>query len=376
MAFEMTTMSEPQDAPLEIHVINRGYGESIVVRTPGGAWGVVDCYTRSLAKPELNPTIQFLEANSVERLEFLALTHPHDDHFRGMSALVARFRPRQFWPFGAFTRAALENLILYSRADAWRSDDRYESEAIDDFGQTLVEIRKLRDSGELSQRAMCDVKVLFPKKVNPDEPQGAEFRILCIAPSSDNVQRYEDGLSACFTTDRRVREDAPRLRHNLVSAALLLEYGQTRILLGGDVEAPSWDGVLSYVDASALEACAFKVSHHGALSGYNENLWSILTRRGEPYAVIAPSKQHGLPEGAAISKIKNHTTRVYVTHLPALSSVSGSEVTPPRALGFPLSTVFRERSVSDSTVYGRCTLAFDSHGNCQRAETHGSAALV
>src|SRR5579872_584692 len=88
---------------LEVHVINAGVGESIVIRMPGEGWGVVDCYSRCAADPDANPTVRFLRDRGVVRLEFLCLTHPHDDHYRGMSHLLELFNPRYFWRSACMT---------------------------------------------------------------------------------------------------------------------------------------------------------------------------------------------------------------------------------------------------------------------------------
>ncbi len=81
---------------LSVHVLGAAKGESIVLQLPNGRWGVVDCYARSL-----NPTLMFLRESGVEKLEFLCLTHPHDDHYRGMSQILEEFPVAYFWHFGA-----------------------------------------------------------------------------------------------------------------------------------------------------------------------------------------------------------------------------------------------------------------------------------
>jgi len=75
----MTTKKKSSN--LVIHVIGSGaIGESIVVQLPNGNWGVVDCYASSLPNLETNFTLQFLLNQQIQHLEFLCLTHPHNDH--------------------------------------------------------------------------------------------------------------------------------------------------------------------------------------------------------------------------------------------------------------------------------------------------------
>src|ERR1700678_498036 len=74
-------------------------GESIALQLPSGKWGVVDSFASSLENPATNPVYSLLKAKNVDQIEFLCLTHPHDDHFKGMSQLLHGFDVKQFWTF-------------------------------------------------------------------------------------------------------------------------------------------------------------------------------------------------------------------------------------------------------------------------------------
>lgn len=69
---------------LHFFVLGPGLGESIVICTPGGKWLVIDSYHNSrdgiLAEFILNHY-------AVERIHSLVLTHPHQDHYRGLVEL-------------------------------------------------------------------------------------------------------------------------------------------------------------------------------------------------------------------------------------------------------------------------------------------------
>ena len=77
--------------------MNAGYGESIIIRLPNGKWGVVDCYASSISDSGKNYTLQFLLERGIKELEFVCLTHPHEDHYRGLSHLLQEFPVRFFW---------------------------------------------------------------------------------------------------------------------------------------------------------------------------------------------------------------------------------------------------------------------------------------
>ena len=60
-------------------------GGEHLLRLPEGGWGVVDCCASSNSDESKNSTLEFLRSRSITDLEFLCLTHPHADHYKGMS---------------------------------------------------------------------------------------------------------------------------------------------------------------------------------------------------------------------------------------------------------------------------------------------------
>jgi glyoxylase-like metal-dependent hydrolase (beta-lactamase superfamily II) len=77
---------------LAFHVLNVGQGSSIVVeydRSGAKAFGVVDSNCRVGQTPRALTKLQSLGA---KRLSFVCLTHPHEDHFRGLYDVISAFR--------------------------------------------------------------------------------------------------------------------------------------------------------------------------------------------------------------------------------------------------------------------------------------------
>lgn len=70
--------------PIAVHVFGGTMGESIVVEFPDGTCGVIDCHTQSGTNLEKNPVCCFLSQRRIKQLDFVCLTHPHDDHFSGL----------------------------------------------------------------------------------------------------------------------------------------------------------------------------------------------------------------------------------------------------------------------------------------------------
>jgi beta-lactamase superfamily II metal-dependent hydrolase len=308
-----TRRADVRSKRLEVHILNGGYGESIIVRLPNGRWGVVDCYAPTPSDPRTNPTVVFLKEHRVRHLEFVCLTHPHDDHFRGMSQLFRSFQVKRFWRSPALTPEHLRNFLSRGRVEAEERGDTRSEEALNDLQRTLQLVGNLRRSQQLIVESPGINTVLYPWPVGGSSPGLDDLEIKTIAPPGNAVEGFIENLGRCFTADGKLTTDGPSLHCNDVSLALLIRYGETRVILGGDVEGPSWQCILRAVDKSTLTVRGVKVSHHGSPTGYCTGLWRVFSAAGKPVAVITPSLRHRLPTRGAVAHIRRHAEAVFVT---------------------------------------------------------------
>ena len=108
-----------EQRPLKIALLNAGWGDSLVLELPNGDWGVIDCNCRS-GNHDHNPTVCYLRQRNVHRLAFVCLTHPHSDHFSGLSHLFDEFEVREFWYFHLGRNGNLRRLFRYIDYEAER----------------------------------------------------------------------------------------------------------------------------------------------------------------------------------------------------------------------------------------------------------------
>jgi hypothetical protein len=364
------------DAQLNVHVFGASQGESLILELPDAKWGVIDCFASALSDPAANPTYKFLESRKVKELEFLCLTHPHDDHFRGMSQLLESFSVRYFWRPSAMSGERLKWLLQLSWRDALRSGD---STATDDATElerifTLVkESRRERKAPLIPKNATVGTQ-LYPVPVDTS----AALQIWCIAPSGTQTDNYEDDLKKCFDTSGHLIASLPHARHNEISLALLVIYGKTRIILGGDVEKNGWISSRGEFGEERLAADFVKISHHGSTTGYCDGLWEIFSKSGKPIAALTPFQRHRLPRKEALTHIRDYVQCVLT---PCLFAISTTELPIPLSSKAPagsrqaLARTFNARS-SVSVTPGRCSFTFDNLGNCVRQHVDASAGEV
>jgi competence protein ComEC len=94
-----------QPGAIELTAIDVGQGDSLLVAFPTGKLMVVDgggiptFGRRSRSRLDIGEDVvsPYLWSRSIRRVDTLVLTHAHDDHMQGLSALVRNFHPRELW---------------------------------------------------------------------------------------------------------------------------------------------------------------------------------------------------------------------------------------------------------------------------------------
>ncbi len=300
---------------IEVHVLGGKIGESIVLRLPGDVWGVVDNYTANLKRPEHNPTIKFLRKNNVKHLSFLCLTHPHHDHYKGMSHILKEFRPDRVWLFGSATHLCVRAMVLKASANSKYAN----KDDLENFGE-LVEIFDLIEAEYKDATRTPRLKIerlqlgMSLLKINSTP----HVSVVAIGASGGRTVQYERTLEDLFDTERGFLADRlPRVNHNMISSGLLIEYGLARIVLGGDMDQAAWEETMELFPAPNLNCRLVKVSHHGSTTGYCDGLWKELSPGNTAVAVLTPYSSQGLPSGDGLAHISANAKVTLTTSLAA-----------------------------------------------------------
>jgi len=357
---------------LSIHVLGAAKGESIIVQLPNGRWGVVDCYARSLNHPETNPTLKFLHESGVEKLEFLCLTHPHDDHYRGMSQILREFPVEYFWHFGAQSAAHFKKLVNYLRKEAIRTGDQDAIDDVDEYIRIWLDVRGKRQAGTTRFKASRPGVPLYPVPADPH----ANLQIVGLAPSDDQADDYHQAFESCVDDQGRFRERLPHSHHNRISVGLQIRFGMTRIILGGDVEKPGWIDVLKDLRDADLSAHLVKVSHHGSENGYCDGLWPRFSAQGKPDALVTAYASQNLPRGGALEFIGRYTQSILLTCGTAWKPSEWPKGIEPGEFKSRLALYHKmKQPLGDESSHecGRWTLVYDDQGNCTNRTPHPPA---
>lgn len=89
MTYKPPAGTETSDAAFQVHVIDVGQGDSILVVADGHAM-LIDGGEPSAAPKILG----YLEAQGIRRLDYVAATHPHADHIGGLAQVIRAYPPK------------------------------------------------------------------------------------------------------------------------------------------------------------------------------------------------------------------------------------------------------------------------------------------
>lgn len=204
MAVWSPSFRPPHSGKFEMHVLDVGQGDAILLRSNRGNWIVVDAgrtwRTGDAGRSVIVPYIM-ARGGSVEAL---IVSHAHADHIGGAPSVLRKLNPRMFWD-AAFAQGSEVYARSLSTADS-----------------SGIEWRRVR----------------------PDETmQFDDVLIRFLAPDSAWTSSLSDP--------------------NEASTVALVEYGSTRFLLTGDAER-SEEGWLMNHSYGDLRADVLKVAHHGS----------------------------------------------------------------------------------------------------------------
>jgi hypothetical protein len=302
----------PIDKTLEVVVCGGNIGESIILRLPDGSYGVIDCYATTPGEPQTNRAIQWLKSRGINELAFVCLTHPHHDHYRGMLDFFVEFQAiREFWCPEALLPDQIKQIVRYSRAAQKANKALAAMNHAEELQSIFKKIAAKKRAGETVLRK-CKVNTRMIPKNHQVDPL---YQIWALSPSDTEIGKYNDTVGDCFDNGQ-IKEKLPGRQHNMISIAMLVTFGTTRIILGGDVEAENWAECSKHMGEETLKANFVKISHHASTTGYYPGQWMAHAAAGPPDAVFTTFGSRGLPEKEAIAEIRSSANAIYTPSLP------------------------------------------------------------
>jgi beta-lactamase superfamily II metal-dependent hydrolase len=237
-------------APLEITIWDVNHGSAAYIKTPNDRHIVVDLGDDG---NDFSP-LQTLSSRGVKQLDAVVISHPHGDHMDD-----------------------IYNFDLLSPQTLWRP--RHLSEADIRKGNRFEEMFLVARYLEINQRFTSPLTFISDVRV-PASFGGATFQVfspyLCETSNLNN--------------------------HSLV---VVVSYAQSKMVIPGDNEAPSWKELLNNPTfvAAVKDADVLLASHHGRDAGYCAELFEAM---GKPKLVVVSDGR--FKDTSATSRYSNQAT--------------------------------------------------------------------
>ncbi|MBP5209932.1 MAG: MBL fold metallo-hydrolase [Clostridia bacterium] len=243
----------PVDGTAEIHMIDMGQGDSILLSTAEG-YMLIDAGDNNNASRQA--IVDYLNGKGVAELEWLVLTHPDADHIGGAKKVIETYHVKRVLLSDRTNSTATYNNMIQAILDS-EGTEVYIIETDDTLSTDPTVTATIWHAGQTFSLGDVDFKVLGPIST----------------PSSNNN----------------------------ASVVLQMQFGATSALLTGDMEEAEIADVMATY-AAYIPCDLLKVGHHGSR---NANTQALIEAAHPTYAIIScgEGNDYGHPHAETIERL-------------------------------------------------------------------------
>jgi beta-lactamase superfamily II metal-dependent hydrolase len=314
----------PQADEIEVSLFGPGYGECVLLHLGFSDWVIVDSCLNKDKRPPVLEYLRALGQDPAQVVKLVVATHWHDDHIGGLGVLFKECQSARFACSGALKGQEFLTLV---RAASINSMMR--TSGVKEFNDVLETLeQRSRSKSRLGSPTLASAnKILWVRHKINGQSFYAEIRSL--SPSDAAVTRTQFEIASLFPkVHEPKRRVSPRIP-NHSAVALWVTAGDSRILLGSDLEESGdpetgWTAILDPAVRPQDKASVFKVAHHGSDTAHNPSIWADLLEPN-PHAILTPFI-HGrivLPTPPDSSRICGYTPKAFITATLNVRQVKG-----------------------------------------------------
>ncbi|MCX7049895.1 MAG: hypothetical protein NTX50_30985 [Candidatus Sumerlaeota bacterium] len=287
---------------VEIHVLECGHGDTILIGLPGNRWALIDCnlVDNDGTRDKFFTLVQKL---GITRLDILCLTHPHKDHYHGMLDVINYFKS-DGRTIGCYCDCGVDpKQIVYLLKKA-----NEDIPHIEEYGLIQIRIDELTSSGMGYVRIDENTDLS-----NYIEDKGLSFRITPLGPDPAIPRRFERETISVG----EIHNDINRL-----SVILLFEIRATsgkrlRVLLTGDTDSDGLTRSCRIMDKKLQESTihGMKGPHHGSHTAFSPDVCKARSGNATDVVVFSVgTKFEALPDRNVIEKYLQKGWTVLLTN--------------------------------------------------------------
>lgn len=294
---------------LAFHFLNVGHGDSTVVQfvDPNGNqhFGVIDSNKKGAETPS---ALRKLRQLGAQRLSFLALTHPHADHYKGLSEILDEFE------------GAIDEVYLFPID---RARDRHKKW----LTQYFAAIEASDD--ETSVRAVEELVTIFCAiESHPSVSELSGYGQVVYAPGMEavdirNMLPPSKVKGEFFKAIDEGRSLLAHERNNSLSLAFEFNYAGRTVVVGGDGTHLNWlDTRKRYPKEQGVEfgspvANVVKLPHHGSRVDSPDIVLNFLfgTPAADKAIAIVSADGRSHPDPTVLQSLEARGIAPYCTNL-------------------------------------------------------------
>ena len=246
---------QPQESGVTIKILAIGQGDAILIRTPEQTV-VVDTGDSS----EIHRLRDALKKEGVRRLDKLIITHPHRDHLGGAAEIFRLCDVKAVYDNGQPTTTNIYREYLKT------------------IQKKKIPYQPLRDGDNLDLGGGASLHVLSPTQQMVDE------------------RGMQNG----------------KLNLNLNSLVMRIEYGDFSMMLTGDAEIPTEEGILKRHAIGELRCRILKAGHHGSKTSSCESFLQAVDADDVLISCGENNDYHD-PHPSVLNRYKAHEMNYYRT---------------------------------------------------------------
>jgi len=299
---------KPTQSEVEITLIGTGggYGESIILKVGIDSWIIIDSCINPFSNEPLS--IEYLSQIGVDTTKVILIvcTHWHNDHIKGLAKVLS------LCPNAEFCFSAVHDLnkfLLLCELDNTKKLKGGSISSTNEFSDCLAVIN---NRGTYFTKAQCNLVL------NTVKETGLEFSLYALSPSPKTISDFDSELSQLITEFGKRNTAIINKSPNDKSVALLLKFGEHRVLLGADLEIgkDEYEGWRHIVKHSKVldehKANLYKLPHHGSENGYLKEIFDILVNDNSTLK-LTPFRISGLPKKEMMDIYLTHSDKIYLT---------------------------------------------------------------
>lgn len=244
---------------MQVHFINVGYGEAILVEKDGYVV-LVDGGTKRKEEYD-NPgcirAADYLKKIGISSIDLVIITHIHDDHIGGIPDVIRNCIVSEVW---INVRPDLPDMTLIDQFESIKNGNlsgKLFRNALESYSELLVEcgrrgipvLQKGGEDGVFSPREDFLIELLAPAKEVQTDTADAFLELFA-------SERIDQAEAMFYAIDKS---------GNSTSIALRIRAGKVSILLSGD-KVDGWDEIYERY-GSTLKSQILKLTHHGQVDG-------------------------------------------------------------------------------------------------------------